>query len=99
TDRAGEVSTPLNPSAEWGGWYCNPEVDARVWEATQIWGSEYERALELVADAERIIYEDAAAGFLWAQSTAFGVRQGLNWVPPARPDYNFFGASWDDSSG
>lgn len=96
TDRAGEVTTPLRPSAEWGGWYCNPEVDARVWEATQLWGTNYPRALELIAEAEAIMYEDAAAGFLFAMATAYGVKEGLNWEPPARPDYNFFGASWDN---
>lgn len=99
TERAGEVTTPLEPSAEWGGWYCNPAVDALLWEATQIWSTDNERALEAVAEAEAIVYEDAAAGFLWAQSTAYGVRRGLNWEPPARPDYNLFGASWDESAG
>jgi ABC-type transport system substrate-binding protein len=98
TERAGEVTTPLEPSAEWGGWYCNPAVDALVWEATQLWGSNYEQALADISAAEAIVYEDAAAGFLWAQSTAYGIRQGLNWQPPARPDYNFFGAFWEDGA-
>lgn len=96
TERAGEVTTPLSPSEEWGGWYCNPDLDALVWEATQIWGIDQDRAEALISEAEAIMYDDAAAGFLWAERTAYGVRDGLNWEPPARPDFDFFAASWDE---
>ena len=90
----GQVTTPLTPSQEWGGWYCNPAVDDLVWQATQLWAIDNDKAVDLIKQAEAIVYEDAAAGFLWAERTAYGVKKGLNWQPPARPDYDFFGASW-----
>ncbi len=76
------------------GYYCNPEVDRRSEEAQQIWATDQERAIQLYQEAQQIMFDDAAAGFLYYEVHHHGVASNLVWEPNPAALYNFRVSYW-----
>lgn len=71
-------------SVVFGGYYCNPEMDRHLDEALRLWGGDEQAARQHLAEAQRIVHEDAGNGFLYLNTRVYGVKAGLKWEP--RPD-------------